>query len=168
VLTARQGWLLVHIGFSLLFIHGFAVGAKVVLDGRDVVDRKAARGTMLMTAAAWLTAITGSWTVYTWYRAKPAHDSLTLAHPQAYLERYELTFWHEFGMEWKEHIGWLAPILATTVAVMAIRHRAVLCNDWRVRRFVTGMLSLALFAALVAAGLGAAINKVAPNQFLAR
>jgi amino acid permease len=160
--------LLIHIGFSVLFLHGFAVSTRVLLDGREVIERKAARAAVLMTAAAWLTAITGTWSVYSWYRAKPAHNSFTLAYPQAYLQRYGLSFWHEFGMEWKEHIGWLAPILATTVVVMAVRYRAVLCNDWRVRRFVTAMLSLAFFAALVASALGAAINKVAPNQFLGR
>lgn len=122
----------------------------------------------MMTTAAWLTVITGTWMVYAWYRAEPpTAASSHLGYPKAYLvSDPKLAVWHEFGMEWKEHIGWLSPILATATAVVAVRHRSVLRRDWRVRRLALAMLALAFFAALVAAVLGAAINKAAPNQFL--
>jgi hypothetical protein len=97
----------------------------------------------------------------------PPADRSALAFPKEWLlERSDLAFWHTFGMEWKEHIGWLAPILATAVAVMAIQHRSLLRSDWRVRRLVASLFMLAFVTAFIAAALGAAINKVAPNQFL--
>jgi hypothetical protein len=52
--------------------------------------------------------ITGTRVVYPWYR-DPAPDS-----PRSVLLADEATVdWHEFGMEWKEHVAWLSPILAT-------------------------------------------------------
>jgi hypothetical protein len=169
LLTTRQAWLLAHIGLGSAFMHGFIGGARALLDPRHhpELERARARGAIVMATGAWLTVLTGTWGVYAWYRATPPAGSSSLAYPKAWLIGHaHLAGWHEFGMEWKEHIGWLAPILATTVAVTAIRHRAVLRSDWRPRRLVVALFSLAFVAALVAAALGAAINKVAPNQFL--
>jgi hypothetical protein len=168
-MTGRQLWLLVHIGLGAGFIHGFLGGSKALVDWRDIpdLDRRRVRSTIVMAAASWTTVVTGTWLVYVWYRAEPPGDASTLAFPKAWLlEHSNVSFWHEFGMEWKEHIGWLAPILATAVAVMAIRHRSVLRTDWRARRLVAGLFAVAFATALIAASLGAVINKVAPNQFL--
>ena len=170
MLTDRQLWMLLHIGLSAAFLHGFVVGTRALLTWPIALqaDRKTVQASMVMTTAAWLTVITGTWTVYAWYRAEPTADALSyLAYPKAYLVNDpDVAVWHEFAMEWKEHVGWLSPILATAAGVIGIRHRSVLRREWRVRRLVLAMLGLALFAALVAAVLGAAINKVAPNQFL--
>jgi hypothetical protein len=35
--------------------------------------------------------------------------------PRSYLPAEPQAGWHTFGMEWKEHVAWLAPILATAV-----------------------------------------------------
>ena len=69
--------------------------------------------------------------------------------------------WHKFGMEWKEHVAWLAPILATAVAYMVTRYGARLAKDDQVRRAVIVLFSLAFFCA-AAAGLLASISKAAP------
>jgi hypothetical protein len=69
-----------------------------------------------MTIAAWLTVITGTWIVYPWYRAKLPADADLHFFPRAYLlAEPQRAGWHTFGMEWKEHVAWLAPILATAV-----------------------------------------------------
>jgi phosphate/sulfate permease len=169
MLNARQAWLLIHIGLGSAFLHGFVAGARVLGDIRTRArpDRRADRGLVIMAVAAWLTVVTGTWTVYAWYRATPASSAVTLAYPKAWLaEHADLAAWHDVGMEWKEHVGWLAPMLATSAAVLVVRHRAVLGADWRARRLTTALISLALAAGLIAAAIGAAINKVAPNQFL--
>jgi hypothetical protein len=170
VLTLRQAWLLAHIGLASGFIHSFLGGTLALIGwGSPLdVDQRRRRNTVVMAALAWLTVLTGTWTVYAWYRAEPPPQATSLvAFPKAYLLAHpNLAVWHDFAMEWKEHVGWLAPILATAVAVMALRHRDVLTGEWRVRRLVVGLFSLAFVAALIAAALGAAINKVAPNQFL--
>jgi hypothetical protein len=74
-----------------------------------------------MAAAAWVTVVTGTWIVYPWYRAKPPAEASTLAYPQADLQGDSaLLAWHDFGMEWKEHVAWLAPFLATAVAFVVL------------------------------------------------
>ncbi len=51
--------------------------------------------------------------------------------------------WHNFGMEWKEHVAWLAPILATAVAYMVTKYGARLAKDDEVRRAIIVLFSLA-------------------------
>ncbi|HVW31955.1 MAG TPA: hypothetical protein VHL53_05400 [Acidimicrobiia bacterium] len=169
MITGRQLWLLAHIAAGSGFIHGFRAGGRSLADPHlsPAAVRARNRALVVMAVAAWLAVVSGTWTVYSWYRAKPVVAGAALHYPQQWLVTHgRLGFWHEFGMEWKEHVGWLAPMLATTVAVVAIRHQDVLHRDWQPRRLVTAMFSAAVAAALIAAGLGAAINKVAPNQFL--
>jgi hypothetical protein len=45
--------------------------------------------------------ITGTWVVYPWYRESgpSSPKAQLLANP-------DTKDWHEFGMEWKEHIAW--------------------------------------------------------------
>jgi hypothetical protein len=65
-------------------------------------------------------------------------------------------------MEWKEHVGWLAPFLATAVAVVATRYRRTLANEATLRQTMLILLAAAFFCASVAGLFGAFINKVAP------
>jgi hypothetical protein len=119
--------------------------------------------TSAMAALAWLTAISGSYIVYPWYR-KPAPPGADLSlYPQALLKANPLLKeWHFFGMEWKEHVAWLAPIAATAVAYIVWRYGALLASDTRLRRGVIAMFTVAFAAAAVAGGLGALITKAAP------
>ncbi len=121
-----------------------------------------------MAATAWLTVITGTWIVYPWYRAKPLADEADLApYPKAYLlADPDLARWHTFAMEWKEHVGWLSPILATTVAYVVIRYRPQLAQQVELRRALMLLFTLAFATTLVSGALGALLNKAAPNQFL--
>jgi hypothetical protein len=74
-------------------------------------------GTWIMAIVAWITVITGTYIVYPWYRATAPKGADLTQYPRAYLLKDpELAVWHNFGMEWKEHVAWLAPILATAVA----------------------------------------------------
>lgn len=122
-----------------------------------------------MAAVAWATVITGTWLVYPGYRAEPADDASLINHPRHALLADESTaVCHEFGMEWKEHVGWLVPFLATAVAYLAVRHRPLLERDRGKRRLAAGLFITSLAASVVAAGLGAVIDVVAPDQFLGR
>jgi hypothetical protein len=110
--------------------------------------------------------------VYPWYRAEPPSESAQLQdYPQYYLEEHHnLAYWHEFGMEWKEHVGWLSPILATAVAFIVIRYGPRLVEAGREQRNLRWMLAvlfiISFLAAAVSGALGAFINVVAPNTFL--
>jgi hypothetical protein len=95
--------------------------------------------------------------VYPWYRAKTptSPKSLLLANPAT-------ADWHTFGMQWKEHIAWLAPILATAVAFIVLYYGTNLIRHDRVRKTAIALYVLAFAFAAVAGALGALITKSAP------
>jgi lipopolysaccharide export LptBFGC system permease protein LptF len=65
-------------------------------------------------------------------------------------------------MEWKQHIAWMAPFLATTVAFLAVYFGERLANDRRLR-LLTLVLFMGAFGAAAIAGLfGALITKISP------
>ena len=70
--------------------------------------------------------------------------------------------WHNLGMEWKEHVAWFSPILATTVAYMVTRFGARLAKDDQARRAIIVLFILAFLTAAIAGLFGAFINKAAP------
>ncbi len=117
-----------------------------------------------MAALAWLTVLSGTYLIYPWYRAKPpagAHD--LAAFPQRLLISSPMTSgWHDLGMEWKEHIGWITPIIMTMVAYVFIKYGPQLALHRAMRRAVLGFTAAAFLATGVAAGFGAMLNKVAP------
>jgi hypothetical protein len=167
--TNHEWWGLIHgMGFGALFLLAFAGGLAdlyglrpALLSSGGVVERvrRLKVGVVAMAVAAWGTVLTGTWMVYPWYReAGPdSPRSQLLADPGK-------ADWHEFGMEWKEHIAWLAPILATTVAFIVVYHGTQLVRHDRVRRTAMGLYVLAFAFAAVAGAFGAFITKVAPVQ----
>ena len=72
-------------------------------------------GVVAMALVAWLTVITGTWIVYPWYR----EESPTSAKSKL-LADSNTADWHDFAMEWKEHVAWISPILATVVAFIVV------------------------------------------------
>jgi hypothetical protein len=72
--------------------------------------------------------------------------------------------WHNFGMEWKEHVAWIAPMSSTMVAWVLLRHKAAWNAHRAIRGAVLGFAAVAFLAAAIAGGWGAMINKKAPVQ----
>lgn len=70
--------------------------------------------------------------------------------------------WHTFGMEWKEHVAWFAPILATIVAYIVLRYGKDLAEMPFLRKALMVAFVLAFGAAAVAGLMGALITKAAP------
>ena len=70
--------------------------------------------------------------------------------------------WHDFGMEWKEHIAWLSPILATVVAFIVVYYGTNLIRHQLVRKTAMTLFVMAFGFAAVAGAFGAFITKVAP------
>jgi peptidoglycan/LPS O-acetylase OafA/YrhL len=172
-LTGREMWAVIH-GMMLgsLFLLAYAGGLAELINlgsewateaGISKRVRRLMAGTWIMAIVAWLTVITGTYIVYPWYRAKPPDGADLTMYPRSFLLTQPTTAgWHNFGMEWKEHIAWLAPILATAVAYMVTRYGTRLAKDDQVRRAVIVLFSVAFFAAAVAGLFGAFINKAAP------
>jgi hypothetical protein len=110
-----------------------------------------------MAVVAWLTVITGTWIVYPWYR----EDVPDSARSQLLADE-STKDWHEFGMEWKEHVAWISPILATVVAFIVVYYGTNLIRHDRVRRTAITLFVLAFLFAAIAGAFGAFITKVAP------
>lgn len=166
-LTDREWWGLIHgMGFGAVFLLAFAGGLAGLYSLRTglvtpqgVVERvrRLKIGVVAMAVAAWGTVLTGTWVVYPWYRdkAKGSPKSILLANPAT-------KDWHDFAMEWKEHIAWLSPILATVVAFIVVYYGTNLIRHDRVRNTAITLLVLAFGFAAVAGTMGALITKAAP------
>ena len=171
--TDHELWGLIHgMGFGALFLLAFAGGLAglyslqpqllTVTGIRERMARLTA-GTWLMAIAAWGTVITGTFIVYPWYRAKPAEGADLLNYPRYFLlANPNLAGWHNFGMEWKEHVAWFAPILATVVAFVVLRYGRRLAEMPFLRKALMATFLLAFGAAAVAGLMGALITKAAP------
>ncbi|HEU5301065.1 MAG TPA: hypothetical protein VFW06_02385 [Acidimicrobiia bacterium] len=166
-LTNREWWGLVHgMGFGALFLLAFAGGLAglyslrpdlVTVEGVKERMRRLKIGTVAIAVAAWGTVITGTWIVYPWYREDIAQSakSRLLANPGT-------EDWHIFGMEWKEHIAWISPMLLTAAAFIVVYYGTNLIRHDRVRKTVMALLVLGFATAAIAGLFGALITKVEP------
>jgi len=171
LLTTRQLFFLVHSTLGILIVHAFGGGLGTLLTSGDsrMKDRIRKLSTAGLAVVAWLASAVGTWFGYAGYRAKVPPGGNIEMYPREYLlHSPKLAFWETFAMEWKVHIGWTTPFLATAVAFTALRYRRRLVADRLVRKVMTIMLLLAFAGALVAAGLGAVVNVTAPNDFMHR
>ena len=171
LLTTRQLFFLTHSTLGIIIVHAFGGGLGTLLTSGDsrMKDRIRKWSTAAMAVVAWLASAVGTWFGYAGYRAKvPPGGDITMYPREYLLNSPQLAFWENFAMEWKVHIGWTTPFLATAVAFTALRYRRRLVADRLVRKVMTIMLLLAFAGALVAAGLGAVVNVTAPNDFMHR
>ncbi len=173
-ITSHEFWTLLHgMGFGALYLLACS-GALVELYQLTCPDeaQPASAGRVrflrvyliLMVALAWLAVLTGAYVVYPWYRAAAPAGTIDLSmYPQRLLMASAATSgWHSLGMEWKEHVAWLAPIAITMVAYVFIRYGSDLRNHGQLRRAVLCFAWVAFLAAGVAGFLGALIDKQAP------
>ncbi|HZA89226.1 MAG TPA: hypothetical protein VE401_03255 [Solirubrobacterales bacterium] len=163
-LSTREFWALIH-GLILggLFLVAFAGGLAglysfrtelVTAEGVRERVRRLTIGFSTMAIVAWLTVVTGTWIVYPWYRedVPTSPRSELLANP-------DTENWHEFGMEWKEHVAWIAPMLATVAAFIVLYYRTDLLRN-RTARLIAITLFVAAFTIAAVAGIfGALITK---------
>jgi hypothetical protein len=166
-LSYRETWALIHgmiLGAAFLLAFGGGLAGLYSLRPGLVTEQGIAErmrrliiGTWVMAIAAWATVATGTWIVYPWYRetAPTSPKSQLLADPST-------ANWHTFGMEWKEHIAWIAPLLATAVAFGVTYYGKELIKPQAVRRALMVTFVAAFVVAGVAGVMGALITKAAP------
>ena len=175
-ITARSLWTLVHgMGFGALYLLACS-GALVELYRRYAPEGESAGAApddrflraylTAMAVLAWMAVLTGAYIVYPWYRAVPPAGTVDLAaFPQRLLLASPATRgWHRLGMEWKEHVAWLAPIAVTMAAAVAGRYGRDLRNHRELHTAVLAFLWVSLAAAGVAGFFGAMIDKHAPVE----
>ncbi len=106
----------------------------------------------------------GTYVVFPPYRAAPPEGVVDLAqYPRYFLLDSPETAWlHAFAMESKEHVPWIAAMLATAVAFVGIRHRSTLLGDPLVRGVLTTLTAICFVLAAYVALLGVFVNKAAP------
>ena len=117
-----------------------------------------------MVGLGWAAVLTGAYVIYPWYRAVPPAGVTDLALYPKYLLLSNPTTagWHKLGMEWKEHIAWIAPIAMTMAAYVFTKYRQSMREHAKVRTAVLVFALMAFGAAGVAGLFGALLNKNAP------
>jgi len=181
------------LGFSYhkicTLIHGMAFGGILLLvfpailiglwslrqgwitsTGSKAYVRLLAVGAWIVAVLAWLTDIIGSYVPYPWYRVRPewlgVKEPVDLTQfPRSFLlADPNLALWEDFGMEWKEHLSWIVPILATAVACIVTTYGARLAEEQNkdIRNSLMALLTIAFLAACVSGLLGALITMLAP------
>ncbi len=166
-ISVREGWTVLHgMIFGAAFLLAFAGGLAglyslrpqwITAEGIKERMTRLKLGLWGMAIVAWATVISGTFIVYPWYRVKDPTSarSILLADPST-------AQWHTFGMEWKEHVGWLAPIAATVVAFAVTYYGSSLAKKVGERRALMIFFVVAFVAAGAAGVFGAFINKIAP------
>jgi hypothetical protein len=174
--TERSMWTMVHgivLGGAALLALAAALFTMYLLrsaHGRAVFTAAHARAVALLASviagATWLTTLLGTYRVFPPYRATPPEGTTNLAaYPRSLILSSPETAWlHAFAMETKEHLPWIAAMIATAVAFAAWRHRATLLQDVLLRRFMTWLLAICFVIVAYVSMLGVFINKVAPLQ----
>lgn len=187
-LSTRETWTVLHgLVFGAVFLIAFAGGlaglwslrpGHLTTIGIRERMRRLYIGVWVMAVTAWATVISGTWIVYPWYREQLAasgtddfagcagvHLPSDTCSPRDFLlsdVSGNTHAWHEFGMEWKEHVAWVAPFLATAVAfIVAYYGPRLIARPW-LRAMVIVMFVGAFGAAVVGGVIGAFLNKLAP------
>jgi hypothetical protein len=174
IMNSHEVWMAVHgLIFGFIFLLGFSGALYAIysmkaewltVEGMTRTVNNVKIYLWALAISAWAAVFTGAYIVYPWYRATPPSGTTDLTNfPKALLvANPNLAFWHNFGMEWKEHVAFFAPIAATVVAFIVTYYGPQLAKKVGERRAVMIFFILA-FATAAAAGLfGAFITKAAP------
>lgn len=159
------GGALMALAAALFFLRAAQPGT-----GADAVVESQARYlawlTVLIAVLLWLTVLIGTYVSFPEYRASPPEGAIDLSrYPRSLIQSNPGTAWlHSFAMEIKEHVPWIAAMLATAVAFTTVRYGSAMLKDRQLRGMVTTMLVVSFVLVAAAALLGTLINKVAPLE----
>ena len=168
VITMAHG-----IGFSGAALLGLASSlfAMLVLragQGQAGPTRRQARlvtGLLcLSTGGLWLAVLAGTYGVFPLYRVTPPQGAADLAaYPRALLLASSDTAWlHSFAMEVKEHVPWIAVMLATAGTFVVWLDPIRVLRDALMFRSAVALVTISFALASWTGLLGILVNKVAP------
>jgi hypothetical protein len=174
--TGRSIWTMVHgivLGGGALMALAAALFALQVLPAyraADLAPESQARSLawlLVFTAVLlWATVLIGTYVTFPPYRATPPEGVTDLSqYPRSLIQSNPGTVWlHSFAMEIKEHMPWIAAMLATAAAHMGMRYRSEMLSNANLKRMVTTLLGVCFVLVAFVALLGVFINKVAPLE----
>jgi hypothetical protein len=173
--TDRSIWTMVHgIGLGGAALLGLAAALFYLYAARTSgpslatpgASRALANVSVFTAATLWLTVLVGTYIVFPPYRAAPPEGVTELSQfPRSLLLGNPDTAWlHAFAMEIKEHVPWIASMLATAVAFVTVRYRAQVLHDGSLRNMATVLLAICFALVAFVSLMGVFINKVAPLQ----
>jgi hypothetical protein len=172
-MNLRETWTVIHgMVFGFIFLLGFSGALYMIYSMKPKLltadgVRKTANAAKVyvwgLALSVWAAVFTGAYVVYPWYRATPPDGTTDLTHfPKFLLLASENTAkWHEFGMEWKEHVAFLAPIAATVVAFVVSYYGPTLAKEVGERRALMIFFVFAFVATAAAGMFGAFITEAA-------
>lgn len=129
-------------------------------------DRALSLLLVMIAVLLWLAVIGGTYIVFPLYRATPPEGLADLGqYPRALLMGNSETRWlHAFAMEIKEHVPWIAAMLATAAAFIGMRYQKRLSTDPGLRGTITAFTAIEFALVACVALLGVFVNKVAPLE----
>ena len=175
-ITTRALWTLIHgMGFGALYLlacsgalveiwRRYSPAAQAPVTAGDEAFLRIYFATM--TLLAWLAVLTGAYVIYPWYRAAAPPGTNDLAgYPQLLLmSRPSTIAWHSIGMEWKEHVAWLAPISITMASAVFFKYGRGIKDHPQLRNAVLCFVLVSFLAAGIAGFFGAMLDKKAPIE----
>jgi hypothetical protein len=122
--------------------------------------------TVFTAALLWLAVLVGTYIVFPPYRSTPPAGVTDFSQfPRSLIQASPATVWlHSFGMESKEHMPWIASMLATAVAFVAVRYRSRVLEDPSLRNLSAALLAISFALVAFVSLMGVFVNKVAPLQ----
>ena len=159
-------------GFFLLAIYGLGLEAcrEAFMKQSPMLTERGYRLERAYLVAiaiiGWIAVLSGAYIIYPWYRALPPARVVDLAlYPQRLLMSSPTTSgWNSLGMEWKEHVAWMAAISMTVVAYLSTTYRTTMGKHPQIRIAIRGFILTALLSAGIAGVWGAILSKYAPVQ----
>jgi uncharacterized membrane protein len=171
--TLREYWTAIHgmaFGFGFILFFTAALALLLTLQPELLTAKGLRRNVILLKISgiaiaglSWLAVIIGTYVVYPWYRATPPKGTMDLSSfPRSrLLANTALSGWHNFGMEWKEHLGWLVPLIVTVALFLIFRYSDRLAEEKKMRWTVFVIMCIAFVLAGIVGVLGAIITKEA-------
>lgn len=171
--SERSIWTMVHgiglgggalVGLAAALFYLYASRPAPPSSDAEAGSRAFATVTVFTAVMLWLTVIIGTYIIFPPYRITPPPNTTDLGEfPRALILASPTTAWlHAFAMETKEHMPWIASMLTTAVAFIAVRYRRTALSNPAMRRMAFTLLAVSFAVVTWVSLLGVFVNKVAP------
>jgi hypothetical protein len=152
------------LGLAAALFHLYATRPAQQTIDTDTGARTFATLTVFTAVMLWLTVLVGTYIIFPPYRATPPPGTTDLSpFPRALVLASTSTAWlHAFAMEIKEHMPWIASILTTAAAFIAVRYPTGTPRNPSLRKAAFSLLAISFAIVAFVSLLGVFVNKVAP------